>query len=153
MTSLMSEVPSAFASPLTTTASGCKSIGAVFLGISSQIHSSCSSRPQRYSFPSGVVHERQPSPRVDVPNGGGRILRVLSGGVLVGGIHDVDEVMPDPAPLVDGHLVRADVEPAVDGRRIAVDDFAVVPPGQRESQRAFPGRRRAEYGDDDRIRH
>src|SRR5262249_22521816 len=49
-------------------------------------------------------------------------------------------------------LVRADVEAAIDGRRIAVDDLAAEAFRQRERERALPGRRRTKNGDDERIR-
>ena len=51
------------------------------------------------------------------------------------------------------HLVGADVEAAIDGRRIAVDDFAAVALREGEGEGALAGRRRAEHGDHDRLRH
>src|SRR6185369_1355460 len=62
-------------------------------------------------------------------------------------IDDVDQVMRDPAPIGHRHFVGADVEPAIDGGRVAVDDLAVVALGNRQRQRALPRRGRAENGD------
>ena len=64
-----------------------------------------------------------------------RVPRILGRRVLVGRIGDVDEVMRDAAPVGQRHLVGADVEPAIDRRRIAVDDLAPMV--------ARPGRARA----------
>jgi hypothetical protein len=50
--------------------------------------------------------------------------------------------------FVRRRLVRADVDPAIDGRRIARDDFAVERPGQGDPERAFSYRRRSDDGDE-----
>ena len=54
----------------------------------------------------------------------------------------------NPSLLREWHLVGADVEAAVDGRRIATDDLAAEPFRQRERERALPGRGGTENGDD-----
>ena len=73
-----------------------------------------------------------------------RIARELRGGVLLGRIDDVDEMMRNAAALGSRDLVGADVEAAIDRGRIAVDDLAVEPLGERERQRALAGRGRPE---------
>src|SRR5262245_35520556 len=73
---------------------------------------------------------REPSPLVDVANSGRRIARVLCGGVDLGRIRDVDEMVRDTTSRLDRELVRADVETAVHGRRIAVDDLPIMPLSQ-----------------------
>ena len=69
--------------------------------------------------------------------------------VLLGRIRHVHHVMRDAALLLGGHFVGADVEAAIDGRRIATDDLAAVvarpAPGpgrscRTRSARESPGR-------------
>ena len=60
------------------------------------------------------------------------------------------EVMRDAAPLGQRHLVGADVEAAIHGGRVAVDDLAAEPLGERQRQGALAGRGRTEDGDDER---
>ena len=106
---------------------------------------------QRAVVEAGAADEnRQPAARVDVADHRRRVARVLRRGVLVGRIDDVDQVMRDAAPLGDRHLVGADVEAAIDGGRIAVDDLAAEALGERQRQRALAGRGRPEDGDDER---
>jgi hypothetical protein len=88
---------------------------------------------------------------VDVADRGGRIARVLRRGVVVGRLGDVDQVVRDAAAIGDGDLVGADVEPAVDGGRVAVDDLAAVTLGDRQRQRALPRRGGAKNGDGERL--
>ena len=59
--------------------------------------------------------------------------------------------MRNAATFRDRHLVGADVEAAVDGGRVAVDDLAIEPRGHRERQRALAAGGRSEHGDDDRF--
>src|SRR6185436_10206094 len=56
------------------------------------------------------------------------------------------------ALLVSGHFVGADVEASIDGGGIAVENFAAEPLGQRQTQRALPGRSRSEHGKHERLR-
>ena len=85
---------------------------------------------------------------MDVANRRGGVARVLRRRVLVGRIDDVDQVVRNAAPLGQRHLVGADVEAAIDRRRVAVDDLAAEPLGQRQRQRALAGRGRPEHRDD-----
>jgi hypothetical protein len=55
--------------------------------------------------------------------------------------------MGDSTPLWHRHLVGADVEAAIDGRRVTADDFAAVPERQLEAERAFASGSRAEDGE------
>jgi len=87
---------------------------------------------------------RKTTATVNVPNSGGRVLRVLRGRVLGVRIDDVDQMMRNAAALRNRDLIRADVEPSIDSRRIAVDDLAAVLLRERERQRAFSGGRRSE---------
>src|SRR5215204_232174 len=68
-------------------------------------------------------------------------------------IGNVDQVMRDRAPLVGRHLVRADVEAAIDGGGIAVENLAAEPLRQCQTQRALAGRGRPEHGQDERLRN
>ena len=54
-----------------------------------------------------------------------------------------------PRRSAERHLVGADVEAAIDGGRIAVDDLAAVPLGERQRQRALARRGRPENRDDE----
>ena len=97
-------------------------------------------------------HEnRQPVARMNVPNGRRRVARELRRGVHLGRVRDVDQMVRDAAPIFLRHLVGADVEAAVDRRRIAIDDLAVVAFGQREAEGALPRRGGAEHGQNDRT--
>ena len=107
---------------------------------------------QRAEVEAGAADQnRQPPARLDVADRGRGIARVLRGRVVVGRIGDVDQVVRDAAPIADRDLVGADVEAAIDGGRVAVDDLAAVALGDRQRQRALPGRGRAEHGDDERL--
>ena len=96
------------------------------------------------------------------------VARELRRGVDLGRIGDVDQVMRDAALLVERHLVGADVEAAIDGGGIAVDDLAAeaarpAPDPARSSRtrsaRARPGREASsskhanEHVDDERGEH
>ena len=74
---------------------------------------------------------------MDIADGGSRIAGVLRGGVLLGWLRDIDQVVPNAAATRLGNLVGPDVEPAVHGSRIAVDDLALVPFRDREPERAL----------------
>ena len=79
------------------------------------------------------------------------VARVLRRRVLLGRIDDVDQMMRDAAAIGVGNLVGADVEPAIDRGRIAVDDLAAVALGDRQRQRALARRGRTENRDDERF--
>jgi hypothetical protein len=49
---------------------------------------------------------------VEIGDDGGGVARELRGGVVVGRIGDVDQMMWNAAALSNGHFVGADVEPA-----------------------------------------
>jgi hypothetical protein len=83
----------------------------------------------------------KPSARGDLTNDRGRIAAIARRGILFGGFDDVDEMMRDAALLRERDFVRADVEAAIHGRRIATDDLAVEALRQRKPQRALPRRR------------
>ena len=73
-----------------------------------------------------------------------RVARELRRGVLVGRIGDVYQVMRDAAAIGRRNLVGTDVESAIHGGRITVDDLAAVAVGNGEGERALPGRGRTE---------
>jgi hypothetical protein len=76
-------------------------------------------------------------PREDVADEPLGVLGKLRRGVVVRGIGDVDQMMRDTALRLERHLVGADVEAAIDRRRIAVDDLAAVAFGEREPERTL----------------
>ena len=63
-------------------------------------------------------------------------------------IGDVDQMVRDAAALGQRHLVGADVESAIDGGRIAADDFPAEPLRERDAERALAGGGRAEDRDE-----
>ena len=81
---------------------------------------------------------------MDVADRRRRVARVLRRGVLGRRLDDVDEMVRDTATLGDRQLVGADVEAAIHGGRVAVDDLAAVALGERERQSTLAGRRRPE---------
>ena len=103
--------------------------------------------------PGAADQNREPPAPVHVADGGGRIARVLRGGIDLGGVGNVDEVVRDALPVAGGHLVGADVEAAVDRGRVAVEDLAVELAGQRQSERALPRRGRPQHRQDPRPTH
>ena len=105
------------------------------------------SRQRPIVEPGPADQNRHAAARQDVADRGGRVARVVGGAVFGGRLDDVDEMVRDAALIGDRHLVGADVEAAVDRRRIAVDDLAAKPLGERQSERALARRRRAEHGD------
>lgn len=48
-------------------------------------------------------------------------------------------MMTDALPFDGRDLVRTDIEAAIDSRRIATDDFTVVPERECNGEGAFPG--------------
>jgi hypothetical protein len=78
--------------------------------------------------------------------------RVAGRRVLVGRFHHVHHVMRNAPLLERGNLVRADVEAAVHGRRIAAHDLAAELLGDRDAEGALPRRGRADNRDQRRPR-
>jgi hypothetical protein len=74
----------------------------------------------------------------------------LRGGVDLGRVGDVNQMMRDAAAFLERQLVGADVETAIHGGRIAVDDLATVPLGEGEPEGAFPRGGGAKHGKDQR---
>src|SRR5207244_12373897 len=71
---------------------------------------------QRAEIEPGAAREdRQLAARVNTADRGRRIARVLCGGVLVGRLDDVDEMVRDVSAIRGGDLAGADVEAAVGG--------------------------------------
>ena len=92
--------------------------------------------------------DRKAAARGDVGHGGGRIRPVARRRVHLGRLDDVDEVVRNAAALSGVELVGADVEAAVDGRRIAGNDLAVEGLRNGERQGALAAGRRANDGDE-----
>ena len=65
--------------------------------------------------------------------------RVFTGGEELVGIHDVDEVVRNAAPLFRRQLGGSDIEVPVDLERVAVDHFAVERFGNGQRQSALSG--------------
>ena len=84
---------------------------------------------------------------VDLLDRRNRIAHVARRRVFVGRLDDVNQVMGNAAPLGERHLVGADVEAAVHGRRIAADDFAAAPQRQLDAERALARRRGTQDGE------
>jgi hypothetical protein len=57
-------------------------------------------------------------------------------------------VVRDAASLCDWHFRGRDLNALVNLNRIAIDDFPAETEGQLDSERALPGSRRANDGDD-----
>jgi len=90
---------------------------------------------------------------MDIANCSRRIACILRGRVLVGRSDNIDQVMRDGAPIFCRDLVSADVEAAIDSRRIAIDDLAVKSLRQRKRERGLPRGGRPDDRDDRRWRH
>ena len=88
--------------------------------------------------------QRQPATRADCADRGGRLARVSRGGVLLGRVGHVDQMVRNTALFRHRHLVGADIEPAVDGGRIAAHDLPAETAGEREAERALPGGSRSD---------
>ncbi len=95
---------------------------------------------------------RELSAAVDVADGRRGVARVLGGGVLARGIGNIDEVMWNPTLIGRRDLIGTDIKPAIDRGRIAVDDLAIEPLGERERERTLAGGRRPEHGNE-QLRH
>ena len=68
----------------------------------------------------------------------------MRGGIGVGGIDDIDQMMRRHRAFFGGRFGRADIHLAIDQRRIDTDDFHRVPRGERQRGRGFAGCGRAE---------
>jgi hypothetical protein len=79
-----------------------------------------------------------------------RVAAIVAGGENFVGLDEIDEVMCDALPIALGNLGGADVEVAIDLRRIADEDFAVEALGEFDAERGFAGGGGAE--DDDQVR-
>src|SRR5215471_10341292 len=84
---------------------------------------------------------------MDVADRGGGLAGVLRRCVNLGWVGNVDQMVRNAPSRLEGHLIRADVEAAVDGGRIAVDDLAVVPLGQRQPECALSRGGRTEHSE------
>src|SRR5215207_3022440 len=96
--------------------------------------------------PGAADKNRQPSPGLDLADDACSVAGKLRGGVDRRRLDDVNQVMGDAPPLLERHLVGADVEPAINRRRIAVDDLAAEAFGEREREGALATRGRPEDG-------
>jgi hypothetical protein len=107
---------------------------------------------QRSIVETRPADEDGPSPPViNVVNRCDRVADVPCRRVLLDRVNDVDDVMWDTSPLIDGHFVGADVETPVDGRGIAADDFAPAFQRQLDAERALAGSRGSKDGEDRRA--
>ena len=94
-------------------------------------------------------HQQRDAPaRVNLADARGRVPG--KGRCCIGGgwVRDVDEMVRNAVLLRNGDLVGSDVESAIDGGGITVDDLAPEPRRQREAERTLPGGGRAQHGDD-----
>jgi len=99
----------------------------------------------------GATHDDRPPPAiVNLFDDGDRVANVARGGVFVRWLDDIDEVVRNAAPLGGRNFVRADIEAAIDRRRIAADDFAAAPERELDAQRAFACRRGTQNGENRR---
>ncbi len=92
--------------------------------------------------------DRQTAACGDVSRGGGRIRPVSRRRIHLGWLDHVDEVVRNAAALSGVELVGADVEAAIDDRRIAANDLAVEGLGNGERQGALAAGRWANDRDE-----
>src|SRR2546428_344388 len=90
---------------------------------------------------------------MNVANGRRRVACIVGRRVLLGWLGDVDEMMGNAPPPGHWRLLGADIEAAVHGRRIAIDDLPVVPLGDGERQRTLAGRGGPEDREDEGSAH
>jgi tetratricopeptide (TPR) repeat protein len=96
---------------------------------------------------SGAAGEDGQAPAAgDVVNQGAGKGGEAPGVAVPGGVEDVDKVMGDAGAFGGGQFGGADVQPAVELERIAVDDFAAEGRGEAESEGGFAGGGGPEYG-------
>src|SRR5687768_4026670 len=84
--------------------------------------------------PGAAGENRQLPPFMNAGNDPSRVARIVRGGVLLRRAGDVDQVMRNAAALMQRNLIGADIEPAIDGSGIAVDDLAVESLGNGNAQ-------------------
>ena len=77
-----------------------------------------------------------------------RVTAVVAGGENFVRLDEIDEVMCDALPVAARDLRGADVEVAIDLRRIADEDFAVEAAGEFDGERGFAGGGGAEDDDE-----
>ena len=75
--------------------------------------------------------QRQPAARTDLADESGSVARESSCRVGLGRLQDVDEMMRDGAAYSRGRFRGADVEPAINERRVHADYFERYSFGQR----------------------
>jgi hypothetical protein len=68
------------------------------------------------------------------------VAHITRSGVLLGRFDNVDQMMRNAAPFGERDLVGANVESAIDSGGVAADDFAAVPQGELDAQRALARR-------------
>ena len=76
---------------------------------------------------------------------------VVAGGEGGAGIADVDEVVGELGLLSRGGLGGAEVHPAIDGHRVATDDFALEELAEGEREGGFPAAGGAHDEDGERL--
>ena len=109
-----------------------------------------SARQRPVVEPGAADENRQLAAGRDVADRRRRFAGVARRRILLERIGNVDHVMGNALLLAGRHLVRADVETAIDGGGIAADDFAVQPARERDAERALAGRRGADDRDESR---
>ena len=88
-----------------------------------QIRQPLAQRPRVHHGP--THHQGQAAAPGDVGNGGGGVAQEIGGGIGVGGVAQVDQVMGNLRTLCGAGLGRANIESAVDLRGIDGDDLQV----------------------------
>src|SRR5579872_6502728 len=100
---------------------------------------------QRAVIESRAAHyDWQPAPPRNFRKHAARALHVIAGCENCLRLHDVDEVVRNPAPFLDRRFRRTDVEVPVHLNGIAIDDLAVQPGRKIERQIALAGSRRSQ---------
>ena len=108
---------------------------------------------QRAVIEAGAADEEGHVPaRVHLANDAIGIASILRRSVYVSRIGDVDQVMRNPTLFGARHFVGADIEAAIHGGGITVENLAANPLGKRQGQRALPGRGRSQHRHNDRLR-
>ena len=85
---------------------------------------------------------------VDVGDGGAGAAGEFAGGVALGGVEDVEEVVGDALAVLFGGFGGAEVEAAVGLEGVGVDDLAAAGLGEGQGQAALAYGGGAYYGDD-----
>jgi hypothetical protein len=107
---------------------------------------------QRAQVQTGSAHHDRSAPApLDVVQHLACAAGVFAGGHIVAGIDGVKQVMRCAGAFCRRWFGAADVEVAIDGDRIAVDDFAGEALGQRQRQRGLAAACRADDGNQQRL--